>query len=132
MLEKDVARLQVVPPGVDATDQTIEIFGLTARDDATHVMPAAAHLHRFVEGLEPHVGLFRQGAIGRDWHILIVDIDVALPHPRSLCVGNQHRRSPVAIFVRGKTDDMVGIAASQIVDLVELKFLVFRGIKRNG
>ncbi len=131
LLGEHVAGLEVAA-GEDATHQRVEIFGLAARDDAAGFAAAAAHLRRLVERLEPGVALLRQRAVGRNRHAFVIDVDVPLPRACALAVGDQHRGMPVAAFVRRQADDVVGIAPSEIVDLIEVEVAVLGRIERDA
>src|SRR5580700_10038047 len=54
-----------------------------------------------------------------------------LPRARPLRVRDQHRRSPIVVFVCRQPDDMFWVSTPQIVDLIELKLVIFGGVEAH-
>lgn len=122
--------LRKVPFRVHPPHQGVEVRDLLLRDRPLLGAGASAHFLRLLIGLEPLVDLVGERAVGCNGMQPVVDVDVTFKGPGSLRVGDEHRGLPVVVLVRRVPDHMVGKPALEEIDLVQLQFVVLRGIQR--
>src|SRR4029077_8779114 len=117
--------------GVDSADERVEIDDFLLRRQTFLRSRSPAHSLSAMKGFEPGVDLLRQRAIRRNRHAFGLDIDVTFEGSRAFGVGHEHRGCPVAVLVRGKPNDMVGVASPEVVDLIEFDIAILGGRGEN-
>ncbi|MNJ32546.1 hypothetical protein D3C77_272130 [compost metagenome] len=85
-----------------------------------------------MESLVPGVALLRQRAVVGNRDAFVLDVDVPFPGADTLAVGDQHGRVPVMVLVGGQTNDMARVAIAQVVDLIQMQFVILAGVERNA